>query len=181
MGVPEESSTSGNAAKRIEQERKDSIMSSSVNFANATPFNLVCATSTDVSPSDWHNLLGDCPKPQGTLTNYEIYTVNRDVGISDGDFYVLNSHILNERAEEVCILQVQLKGTFDFSDIWVGAKKSDGTFNTAWQSGGTVESVSWDQDGGTYRLLYSINGGAVVTVGPANPSFNLTFTPSAKS
>jgi len=152
-------------------------MSSSITLANGTPFNMVCATTTNVSPSDWDNLLGLCPGSNG-LVNYNIYNVNRDVGISDGETYVLNSLITRtDTGKELCILQVQLVGTAVFSDIAIGAKK-DGGFDTSWFSGDAIQTVSWPQDGGTYTLNYSINGGAPITVGPANPDFVLTFKAS---
>jgi len=155
-------------------------MGSDVTFANATRFDLVCETETALSRDYWSSYLGPCPaigtEANPGLTNYKIYNVNRDEGITSGDTYVLNSVIKHpDTLEEVCILQVQLIGTTTYSDIAVGAKKSDGAFNTDWLSNGEVLTTSWKQDGGTYSLNYSINGGAVVTVGPAEPSFRLVF------
>jgi hypothetical protein len=108
-----------------------------------------------------------------------IMSVNRDVGITDGDTYYLNIPLMIERDVTVVLVQLKLTGTRNDSNGWFGTKCTpfnaglpwDGTFQSS--GAGTIavsvsQQPAWDSD----WILFGDSGGtqdSVIIPGPAKP------------
>jgi hypothetical protein len=94
----------------------------------------------------------------------QVMSVNRDLGIKDGDTYTLNIPLLLFGDSTLVTLQLKLKGTQDDSDGWYGSKCTPAVFphqQPGWDSGWYlfVDSTS------PYNATYTTTTGQPIAQG----------------
>lgn len=117
---------------------------------------------TDTTADDFNKLNDGTYIYVGT----QVLSVNRDIGIKDGDTYTLNIPLLLLGDLTIVTLQLKLTGTQDDSDAWYGSKCTPAVYP------GQTQQPGWDSDWylfvdstSPYNATYTTTTGQPIAVG----------------